>query len=303
MAGNLIERLSRRTDDFTPAERQIANYILTHRAAVPFENAASLARKLGVSPVTVGRFCRTMGFRHFRDFKEGMRSQDIAAPWLVGDQLRQFRERYATREGLGRSLDLEIAALIEVYSLIDTPLWNGIVKLLAQSAAIHVAGFQTERGLGVMLAHALQYVREGVELIDCAAGHYVDVFDRRARRRCLVLIDNRRYSRQTYLLANEAAERRLPLVMITDKHCDWARQFTPHVLAVGTDNGQFWSSPVAMAGVVNQLVNSVIVRSGSVVERRLEQISKLYADFTGFVQPEARRPAARLRGPAASTAR
>jgi DNA-binding MurR/RpiR family transcriptional regulator len=284
MSTELFERLQRGVQDFTPAERRIANHLLTHRASVPFETAASLAAKLGLSAVTVGRFCRALGFRHFRALKENIRTHATAAPWLVGDQLKRFRETYANRAELRRSLDLEMAALVEAYALIDTPLWNGIVKLLAHAAVVHIAGFQTERGLALMLANALQYVREGVELVDCTAGHYVDVFDRRMQRRCLVVIDNRRFSRQTYLLASQAASRRLPLIMITDKHCDWARQFTPHVLAVGTDNAQFWSSPVAQSGVINQLVNSVIVRSGQTVEKRLTQISKLYAGFVGFVE-------------------
>ena len=75
---DFFDRLQRQVEDFTPSERQIANYILTNRASVPFETAASLAAKLGVSAVTVGRFCRAMGFRHFRDLKQGMRAQAAA---------------------------------------------------------------------------------------------------------------------------------------------------------------------------------------------------------------------------------
>lgn len=293
MKASLFDRLEARMGRFTPAERQIANHLLTHRDSVPFENAASLARKLGVSAVTVGRFCRAMGFRHFRDLKEDLRTQPHGAPWLAGDQLRQFRRSYDSRGELRRSLDLEMAALVEIYDMIDTPAWRATVQLLARSNVVQIIGLQTERGLALLLANSLNYLREGVELVDCASGHYADVFGRPAAKRCLVLIDTQRYSRQTYLLAQQAANTRLPLIMITDKQCDWARQFTPHVIAVATDSGQFWSSPVAMACVVNQLANSVLVRSGVAVEKRLQRISALYRHFTGFVESGSRRGNAR----------
>jgi DNA-binding MurR/RpiR family transcriptional regulator len=286
---SLFDQLEAHVGEFTPAERQIANHLLIHRDSIPFENAATLARKLGVSAVTVGRFCRAMGFRHFRDLKEDMRTRSPVAPWLAGDRLREFRETYENRDELRRSLDLEIGSLVEVYGMIDTPNWNASVKLLAHSAVVQIIGFQTERGLALLLANSLNYLREGIELVDPASGHYADVFSRRSAKRCLVLIDNRRYSRQTYLLAEQAADAKLPLIMITDKKCDWARQFTPHVISVSTDAGQFWSSSVAMACVVNQLANCVVARSGAHVEKRLRCVSTLYDRFTGFVESGPRR--------------
>lgn len=276
----LLEELNDRMDGFTSAERQIANYIITQQASLPFENAASLAQKLDVSAITVGRFCRSLGYKHFRELKEALRSESVAAPWLVGDQLRNFREHY--RDELRRSLDTEIAGLVEAYGLIDTPAWKATVKLLSDSDTVHVMGFQTERGMAVMLANSLQYLREGVELVDPASGHYADLFIRKSKKRCLVLVDCQRYSRQTLLLAEKAHAVRLPLVMITDKQCDWARRYTPNVIAVSTESGQFWSSSIAMTAAIQQLINSVVARSGNAVEKRLDAISSQYAHFIGF---------------------
>src|SRR5262245_38099832 len=246
MKHDLFERLEARMESFTPAERQIAHYILTNKPGIPFETAASLATKLGVSAVTVGRFCRALGYRHFRDLKEDLRSRTAAAPWLVGDQLRQFMDRYDDEAQLRGSLELEMAALVEVYHMVTTPQWKAAVTQVMSAATVQIAGFQTERGLAHLLAHSLQYVRDGVELVDTASGHYAEIFARKIRQRCLILIDIKRYSRQSFLVAEMAAAESIPLLIITDKHCDWARSYTPHVLAVPSETGQFWSSSVAM---------------------------------------------------------
>jgi DNA-binding MurR/RpiR family transcriptional regulator len=282
---DLFAKLEARLEHFTPAERQIANHMLNNRGELPFETAASLAEKLGVSAVTVGRFCRLLGYKHFRAIKEEMRQGAAGAPWLVGDQLKQYMERFGDQDQLRRSLEMEMAALVEVYGMVDTPAWKAATQLIVKSELVQIAGFQTERGLALLLANLLQYVREGVQLVDMAAGNYSDVFTTHAKSRCLVLLDMRRYSRQSLLLAERAASQSIPLIIITDKYCDWGRRYTQHVFALPSESGQFWSSSVPMNCFINLLVASVVARSGKTVEKHLEQLSELYEHFTGFVSP------------------
>lgn len=284
---DLFAKLEARLEQFTPAERQIANHMLGHRNELPFETADSLAKKLGVSAVTVGRFCRQLGYKHFRAIKEEMRkdSGTGSAPWLVGDQLTQYMDRFGDQDLLRRSLEMEMAALVEVYQMVDTPALKAATNLIVKSEAVQIAGFQTERGLALLLANLLQYVREGVHLVDMAAGNYSDVFAGQSKSRCLILLDMRRYSRQSLLLAERAASQSIPLIIITDKYCDWGRRYTQHLFALPSESGQFWSSSVPMNCFINLLVASVIARSGKTLEKHLDQLSELYEHFTGFVSP------------------
>ncbi|WP_129779308.1 MurR/RpiR family transcriptional regulator [Peristeroidobacter soli] len=283
---DLFSKLEARLEQFTPAERQIANHMLGNRNELPFETADSLAKKLGVSAVTVGRFCRLLGYKHFRALKEEMRKVGTAsAPWLVGDQLAQYMDRFGDQDQLRRSLEMEMAALVEVYGMVDTPAWKAATHLIVKSEQVQIAGFQTERGLALLLANLLQYVREGVQLVDMAAGNYGDVFASQPKSRCLILLDMRRYSRQSLLLAERAASQSIPLILITDKYCDWGRRYTQHLFALPSESGQFWSSSVAMNCFIHLLVASVVARSGKTVEKHLEQLSELYEHFTGFVSP------------------
>ena len=52
------------------------------------------------------------------------------------------------------------------------------------------------------------------------------------------------------------------------------------------DGSLFWHSSVPMVALLNLLINDVVGKSGGHdVERRLEQVSTLYDEFTGFVRP------------------
>ncbi|MCW6528880.1 MurR/RpiR family transcriptional regulator [Sphingomonas sp. MMSM20] len=283
-AHDLLQRLEDDLDAFSPAERIIANFILTNRGGIAFETANSIAEKLQVSPVTVGRFSRKMGYRHFKDLKAGLRTAMSGVPWLVGDQMTAFVGAGGGSDRRGGSLELELAGIIEVYALAETPGWKEIVALLAHSHRVHVAGFQTERGVAMTLAHLLQYAREGVTLPDATAGNFHEVLaDDDPAGQCLVLVDMRRYSQQCHDLAAAARRRDIPVVMITDKFCDWIRKYTDHVIAVPTEVELFWSSQVALSCAVNLLVNDVIGVLGGKVEKRLERLSDLYQAHSGHV--------------------
>lgn len=280
---DLLQRLEDSLESFTPAERTIANFILTNRGGIAFETANSIAEKLEVSAITVGRFSRKMGYRHFKDLKSGLRTTMSGVPWLVGDQVTEFVGARSGSNRTKRSLELELAGIIEVYGMAEGEGWKQIVDLLAHSRHVHVVGFQTERGVAVTLAHLLQYARDGVSLVDTTAGNYHEIFAGDPEGRCLVQVDMRRYSEQSYDLAARASREGVPVVMLTDKFCDWIRKFTRHVIAVPTEVELFWSSQVSLGCVVNLLVNDVIGELGTRVEARLERLSELYQAHTGHV--------------------
>lgn len=289
-SSDLLQRLESGLETFTQAERTIANFILTNRGGIAFETAHSIAAKLQVSPITVGRFSRKMGYRHFKDLKAGLRTTMSGVPWLVGDQVTEFVGTRETSNRTKRSLELELAGVIEVYGMAETDSWKQIVALLADSRQVHIVGFQTERGVAATLAHLLQYARDGVSIVDTSAGNYHEIFTGDPEGRCLVIIDMRRYSEQSYGLAERASREGIQVVMLTDKFCDWIRNFTDHIIAISTEVELFWSSQVSLSCAVNLLVNDVIGSLGTTVEKRLERLSELYQAHTGHIgNPMARK--------------
>ena len=289
----LFERLRAEMDDFTAAERLIANFILADRQAVPFETAASLAQRLGVSPVTVGRFSRRMGYRNFRELKGALKFDSGTLPWASGEHFDQLIADGGNRAELDRDFNLTIAGISEVYRLARSAEWDAIVETLARADEVLVAGFQTERGLAAHFAHTLQYARPGVQLADLAAGNFADVLAvETGRLRVLLIVETRRYSRQAQMLAAEAASAGLTIVFVTDKYCHWARKYTPHVLALSTESAMFWDTMVPIVAALTLLANGVAIKLGPEVEPRLGKISKLYQEFTGHVDhPRHKRPA------------
>lgn len=289
----LKQRLSETTASASKADRLLANYMLAELVTLPFETAASLAEKVAVSEPTVGRFCRTLGYESFKDLKTHLRLEIGDQPWLIGDRLRDLQARViAGEDQLARGLELEIAALVAVYEIAHSPAFATVAKRLAKVSAVFSAGFQTERGMAQIFVNQLQYVRDGVDLLDLAAGNFAQVLARDDNDTAIVIFEARRYSRLAYDLAREANLAGIHVTLITDSYCDWG-DLADEVFVVPTEFNLFWESTAQMASLVNLLVNAVFMELGPEVEQRMNRIANLYGQFTGHV---GRVPAKRTAG-------
>ncbi len=284
MPKSLRQRLTDVSASASKADRSLANYMLAEIASLPFETAASIGGKVSVSEPTVGRFCRTLGYGSFKDLKSHLRQEISDQPWLIGDRLKDLQARHhAGEDQLVRGLELEMAALVAVYEIAHSPAWATVVRRLASAKAVFATGFQTERGMAQIFVNQMQYLRDGVELLDLAGGNFAQVLARDDTDAALVIFEARRYSRLARDLANEAKEVGIPVTLITDPYCDWGRDVANEIFVVPTEFNLFWESTAQMASLANLLVNGVFMELGPEVEDRMNRIAELYGRFTGHV--------------------
>ncbi|MDH5454359.1 MAG: RpiR family transcriptional regulator, partial [Paracoccaceae bacterium] len=86
MRSSVREQLSERMANASKADKAIANFMLAQLNTIPFETAASLAGKVEVSEATVGRFCRAIGYKSFKDLKNHLKQDLGDKPWLISDR-------------------------------------------------------------------------------------------------------------------------------------------------------------------------------------------------------------------------
>lgn len=281
----LIARIEAATPRMTRSERQLAAYLTAHLGDLPLETAASVARKVAVSPMTVGRFMRTLGYAGFDELRRDVSRARTAPAWHVGDRYDQFARGGGPLEAtLSASLEREVGALAAVYGLATDGRWQKLAKNIASAQEVYVAGFQTVRGVALDFAARLEYVRDGVRFLDGANGTYAELFARAGKtKRQVVLVDIRRYARHARLLAEAASQARVPVAVITDAHCHWARPFTDDVFHVNTEVGLFWDSNAAITSLLNLLTNAVIGHLASSVGRRAKRLEDLQNRFGAFL--------------------
>lgn len=274
MTKDLKQKLKENWEGFTASERKIATYLMHNIRDLPFETAASVSKRVGVSPMTVGRFLRNLGYEGLGDLKEEFRGDGA---W------RNFykpQEQLKDADEIGTHLLAETRALAGVHELARSKEWKSVIKLLANADQVSVASFQHSTFLGLGLAKLLQQVRPRVAFSDGTDAAYVDLLLDSTRNSCVVLVDLRRYFKQFRAIAEQVAERKIPLVLITDTDCYWARELTPHVLMIQAS--EVWHSYSAVSSLFSLIIADVSKENSAVMER-LSEINELRQELVGYL--------------------
>ncbi len=266
---------------YTPTGKKIAGYMLANLHHLPFETADSIARITGTTGISVGRFLRQIGFQNLEDLKQSLRAE-ASHPWMQTDRLESFRHRKGGQEALKRSLALEMEAIQHVYSLATTAEFARVADHIAGADAIFILGIQSHRGLATSFFSQLEYIRPRVIYADGASGAYVESLNSECASPYLILSDFRAYASMTRRYCEAASKRKLPLLLITDFYCPWARDYPIDLLQVKTDIQQFWDAWSPLACLQNLLLSAVVERLGSRLDARLARNKELQRELGQF---------------------
>jgi len=278
----LNERIARGFSAMSPAYRAIASYMLANVHLLPFENAAAIAAKVGVSAMTVGRFLRSIGYGGFGQLKNELRGAAASPGLLISHRLDRIRGKARDGAALHDNLQLEVNALIAVYEHVGTPLWIRTIEHLVASDQVFVAGFQTLAGLAADFAARMQYLRPGVSVLDGRDGTFAELLAGSAKKPCLVLFEMRRYTRFSQLLAQQCRRQGIPVVMICDTHCHWAPDCTDAIFTVNTESNLFWDAQAPFLSLTNLMLDHVVRKLKNHTAARLKSLTALQDRFGAF---------------------
>ncbi|CPR15262.1 MurR/RpiR family transcriptional regulator [Brenneria goodwinii] len=280
----LIARIEASFSQQTPSGKRIAGWLLTHIDQIPFETADSIAKATGTSGITVGRYLRKLGYRNLEDAKSSLRTApDIPyKPWGVIDRLDSWRQQHGLSDRFSQSLQLELDAIAKVYQLAQSETFARVSQQLAEAEAVFVLGIQSTRGIANAFFSHLEYLRPRVSYVDGLSGTWVESLNSEFERPYLVVTDTRAYSAVARQYCRAASERNLPLALVTDIWCPWARDYPMDLLQVHTDTGHFWDSLAPLSCLFNLLLSAVVERLGERLEPRLALNRRLQQEFGQF---------------------
>ncbi|HGW5057601.1 TPA: MurR/RpiR family transcriptional regulator [Citrobacter koseri] len=282
----LFARIEKSFSQHTPSEKRVAGWLLAHAAQIPFETADGIARATGTSGITVGRYLRKLGFRNLEDAKASLRELPSVPyqPWGMNERLYSWQQQQRLPDRARQSLSLEIDAITHVYQLAQSETFLRIAQQLAHAEAVYVLGIQSTRGIANAFFSHLEYLRPKVSYSEGLSGSWVESLNSGFARPYVVITDTRAYSAAARQYCRVASERRIPLALITDVWCPWARDYAIDLLQVKTDTGHFWDSLAPVSCLFNLLLSGVVDQLGDTLAERLRTNRQLQQEFGQFEQ-------------------
>nr|WP_234902983.1 MurR/RpiR family transcriptional regulator [Ensifer adhaerens] len=251
-------------------------------AEIPFETAKSIASRLELSPMTVGRYLRRMGFDGLDQLKHELRRGSSNPAWQVKGPVDRLREDIREGKLLAGLIQEQINNLGLVYELTTSPEWQQAIEALISASEVYVAAYQNVRGIAQYFASQLSYTRSRVQFVDGLNGTYSELLDGSVEGRVLFLHDVRRFAAKAKPLAMEARRAGVKVILYTDEYCPWAAEVSDICLVVPGSHGPLWDGAATTIAVMDLMLSNIIVVLGDEVSERVGMLTRLQDVFGDF---------------------
>lgn len=282
MSKLILERVRHQEMRQSNSDKLISSYLERNINELPFETARSIAGRVGVSPMTVGRYLRRLGFEGLDQLKDELRRGNSNPAWQVKGPLKGLQADIRDGELLAGLVKQQIDNLGHIYELTTRAEWRQAVTTLIEAQEVYVAAFQNVRGIAQYFAAQLSYARSRVEFIDGLNGTYAELLDGSVENRCLFLYDVRRFAAKARPLAIEARKSGVKVILLTDEFCPWAEDVADVALILPGAHGPLWDGAATVTAVLDLMVSNIIVLLGEQVSERVANLTRLQNCFGDF---------------------
>ncbi len=253
---------------------------------VATHSITELAQATGVSPASLTRLAKLLGFTGFVQF-QGLFRQAVSEPGryyseqasaLVSTDLDTSLNARINKHCQGQIENLQHTAQM----LNETELQKA-AELLVKARRIRVAGRRQSYGLATMFSYMLGLIRGDVAVVGAAGEGQAQALAELGSRDLLVMFGSEPYSRDSVTLAQLACELKLPLLSMTDSHHSPLAQLSNTSLLTTNASPLYTNSMVAtvflMETVLLHTARMLGDRAIEQLSRREELISRLNDEF------------------------
>ena len=135
-AGCLL-RIKSAAEMFKPAEKAVAEFVLSNPEQVMHMSVSEAARDIGVGESTVIRFCRALGYKGYQEFKLRL-AQDLVEPVEFIHENISFND--STADLAQKVFQTNIQAVGDTMKALDPQMVEVAAKSLADSGRVDIYG-------------------------------------------------------------------------------------------------------------------------------------------------------------------
>lgn len=280
--GENLEDLTQKLREYikvgTPAERRIAKYFSEHMNELPFETASSVADRLELSPMTVGRFLRSLGYHGLDGIKVHLKENVAPVTLQLPSVLEQLQKDAGESRPLAAQIVEQVEMLQHIYNLAGQPQWRDAVANILSARNVYIAADPSLAALGRHFYERLTMARDHVLFLDGANGSYVELLGPGSEESLLVIIDSPRFV-ASRLLARSARRAGHKVLLATGQFTEWAHEFANITLSLPPQRANGRDCLASMMSLLELIAMAVAQAAGETAENRMRRIEELQATF------------------------
>ena len=214
---HILTTIRQMQNHFPAAQRQVAVYVVKNYELIPFLSITALARNIGVSEKTVIKFCNSLGFEKFTDFKKTFAEYAQSKLVITNKLTRTEPKEDQSNNIFDMTMNQDISAIRATMTLQENrDQFDGLIDMLIHAKHIYVTGGRASGIISGMLANMLRYLSLKVYEINVGIGDYYDRLMMVDPEDVVVGICFSRYTAEVVDGLEYLYNKSIPIALITD---------------------------------------------------------------------------------------
>ena len=278
----IADAINQSFHSLTRAERQLANKILENHPVSGLSTLTQIAEKSGVSPPTIVRMVKKLGFKGFPQLQTELRREleaKIAGPIAKHDN---WAQKAPDSHILNRFAEAVIDNIRQSLSQIETETFDASCKLLSETRhSLYIIGGRITRALADYFFLHMQVIRKDVTHIQPLSYSWPHYFLDIKKGDVLVIFDIRRYENSTLKLAEMGHERGAQIILFTDQWRSPVEKFSKYCFSAKIVVPSAWDSTVELLLLVETFIAAIQELTWPETRARMEELEDMF-DRTRF---------------------
>jgi DNA-binding MurR/RpiR family transcriptional regulator len=249
----------------SPQLKRAAEFVLKNPSLVAMHSMRRVASEAGVTPPTMLRMVKTIGFDGYENFRDFYRKGYHLIAGDFGDRARKLQLRKDGGETESLWSDLIHANNAHLQQLVDTirpARFKRAAKRLLRANRVYVAGMLSSYSFATYLHYVARLALPNWHLLSARGNMLADEVATLTARDALIAIGFSPYAADTVRLAKLARQRKASVIAITDGLTSPLAAQADEVFVAPNDSPQFFGSFVATVALIEALVAYVVNQGG-----------------------------------------
>ncbi len=274
-ASQLQERVADRYSTLSAKLREAADYVVAHEIDVAARSLRSVSAASGVSPATLSRLARALGFESYEAMRELCREKVGGQSLSFADRAQKLKEDKTSDQPV---FDRQAAACMwnisKLADELDQTRLQSAVDALAKARTVVLFGAFGSTGIVEYMAYLANYFSTNWTLAGRMGASLGASLASIGREDVLLVVTKSPYAARAVRAAESARQSGAQTILISDSHACPAIQFATFPFIVPSDSPQFFSSYAATLALMESMIAMLVAQSGEGTSERIREVER-----------------------------
>lgn len=278
MASDILQVLEDKMEDFTSAQRKVADYVLKNPTEVAFLTTEQMAANIGVSVASIMRLAYAVGYSGYAQFQKSLQEMlrnQVAPPMRLEENVKKIDKNKL----LLASAEVQVSNINKTVSFLSDEAINKAFDLIFSAKKVYVVGVRGSYTVAHYLHEGLNRLGVDCEMLIPDTGRTQANLARVTPEHLVIAISLPRYARRTLEIVGVAKNKGVKLLSITDGYSSPLALISDTFLPCAYESIAFHNSEIGAMFIADFLITAVAIRDDKQTKQNLVDIEQVVTEL------------------------